>query len=504
MLPRTQYVDSDGHSIAYQVIGSGPVDAFFEPGLLSHLDLQWCDPLFGGFLHQLASSSRLIITDQRGVGLSDACATIPTIDERVADMVAVADAVGTEQMFVIGHCHGGPPAIVFAATYPQRVAGLVLMSTFAKGAADADRPGALSAQDFDQWLKAIDNWGEGRSLTYFNPSRNDGPVYRQLYATFERAALTRGMARAAVASTLEIDVTAALKSVAAPTLVLHCSDDWMSIEAAKDIAAGIPSAHLVELDGADHAPFMGAASQDVLVNILEFIGRHQRSAPERVQRFGAILMTDIVSSTKTADELGDAAWADLLAQHDAKVRDAIDHHRGDCIKFTGDGYLATFTSCEDALRCACALQRTAEDFKLTIRCGVHAGGYEPAGHDVIGLNVITASRLMSAARGSQTLVSDAVSRGVAGAGFQFTNRKRFTLKGLPENVFASELGTTSDPQTAAPRWLPAGSQNGTNPTRIDRLVVAGAKRFPQIVRAVFAKSSLAAATAPSREPLASD
>ena len=101
-------------------------------------------------------------------------------------------------------------------------------------------------------------------------------------------------------------------------------------------------------------------------------------------------------------------------------------------------------------------------------------------------------------------MSDAVSRGVAGAGFQFTNRKRFTLKGLPENVFASELGTTSDPQTAAPRWLPAGSQNGTNPTRIDRLVVAGAKRFPQIVRAVFAKSSLAAATAPSREPLASD
>jgi pimeloyl-ACP methyl ester carboxylesterase len=279
MVPRTQYVDSDGHSIAYQVIGSGPVDAFFEPGLLSHLDLQWCDPLFGGFLHQLASSPRLIITYQRGVGLSDACATIPPIDERAADMVAVADAVGTKQMFVIGHCHGGPPAIVFAATYPQRVAGLVLMSTFAKGAADADRPGALCAEDFDDWVEAIDRWGEGRSLTYFNPSRNDGPIYRQLYATFEWAAMPKGMARAAVASTLEIDVTAALKSVAAPTLVLHCSDDWMSIEAAKDIAAGIPSAHLVELDGADHAPFMGAASRDVLTNVLQFIGQHQRSIP---------------------------------------------------------------------------------------------------------------------------------------------------------------------------------------------------------------------------------
>ncbi len=160
-----------------------------------------------------------------------------------------------------------------------------------------------AAQDFDDWLKAIDNWGEGRSLTYFNPSRNDGPVYRQLYATFERAALTRGMARAAVASTLEIDVTAALKSVAAPTLVLHCSDDWMSIEAAKDIAAGIPSAHLVELDGADHAPFMGAASQEVLSQP----SRVHRSASTLGTRAGAALRGNPDDRHRLVDEDGRSA-----------------------------------------------------------------------------------------------------------------------------------------------------------------------------------------------------
>ena len=139
--------------------------------------------------------------DQRGVGLSDGSGSIPTIDERVADMAAVADAVGTERMFLIGHCHGGPPAILYTATHPERVAGLILMSTFANGRADIDQSSALSEEDFAAWMEAVDHWGEGRSMSYFNPSRDDRRLYRHLYATFERAALTRGMARAAVAST---------------------------------------------------------------------------------------------------------------------------------------------------------------------------------------------------------------------------------------------------------------------------------------------------------------
>ena len=163
-------------------------------GLLSHLDMQWCEPLFADFLHQLASFSRLIVMDQRGVGLSDPSAAIPSIDERVADVKAVVDAVGVETMYLIGHCHGGPPTMVYAETYPERLEGLVLMSTFAKGAdaqqhGDPDSLCALSAEDYADWMETVSHWGEGRSLKYFNPSRAEGWMYRKMYATFERAAL---------------------------------------------------------------------------------------------------------------------------------------------------------------------------------------------------------------------------------------------------------------------------------------------------------------------------
>ena len=397
MRPRTQYADSEGCSIAYQVIGDGPVDVFFLQGLLSHLDMQWCDPIFSAFLHRLASRARLIVMDQRGVGLSDGTGTIPTIDERVADMAAVADAAGTERMFVIGHCHGGPPAIVYAATHPERLAGLILMSTFANGKADINHPGALSEEDFASWLEAVDHWGEGRSMSYFNPSRYEGRLYRHLYASFERAALSRGMARAAVACTRDIDVTPALGSIRVPTMVMHCTDDFLPVESGRFLATSIPHARFVELDGADHAPFVGTGSEQVSAEVLEFIGAHDSLSPVARERFGAILFTDIVDSTREAARHGDERWADLLMRHDIAVRDEIDRRRGECLKFTGDGYLATFTLCEDALRCAAALQTIAAEYGFAIRCGVHAGDYTAAGDDAVGLAVIITSRLMSAA-----------------------------------------------------------------------------------------------------------
>jgi pimeloyl-ACP methyl ester carboxylesterase len=475
--PRTQYTDSSGYSIAYQVIGDGPVDVFFVQGLLSHLDMQWCDPIFATFLHRLAGRSRLIVMDQRGVGLSDGAGTIPTIDERVADLAAVADAVGSKQMMLIGHCHGGPPAIVFTAAYPERVAGLILMSTFANGTAEGDHAGALSQADFESWMEAVDHWGEGRSMSYFNPSRDEGRLYRHLYASFERAALTRGMARAAVACTRQIDVTPALMSIRVPTMVVHCTEDFLPVESGKFLASSIPGAGFLELDGADHAPFVGAGSDRVAAEVLDFIGRQDSSGPAARERFGAVLFTDIVDSTKAAARYGDERWADIVLRHDSAVRDEIDRRRGDCMQFTGDGYLATFSLCEDALRCAVALHGIAARYGLSIRCGVHAGDYEPAGEYVIGLTVIIASRLMSAAGGGRILVSQVVSTAVAGAGFQFGPSSELTLKGVPGTVTAVELIVDVD---AAPgRWRPEPGVRGPRRTWLDRLVVLGGSRFPE-------------------------
>jgi pimeloyl-ACP methyl ester carboxylesterase/class 3 adenylate cyclase len=497
--PRTQYTDSGGCSIAYQVIGDGPVDVFFLQGLLSHLDMQWCDPIFSAFLYRIASRCRLIVMDQRGVGLSDGSGTIPTIDERVADLAAVADAAGTDRMFLAGHCHGGPPAIVYTASHPERIAGLILMSTFAVGTADPDNPGALSDEDFAEWMDAVDHWGEGRSITYFNPSRDEGRLYRRLYATFERAALSRGMARAAVASTREIDVTTALASVRVPTLVMHCSDDFLPVESGEFLAASIPDARFVELGGADHAPFVGSGSDHVATEILEFIGGLDSAGPVAGERFGAVLFTDIVDSTAAAARYGDERWAEILMRHDTAVRDEIDRQRGECLKFTGDGYLATFGLCEDALRCAAALQGIAADCGFAIRCGVHAGGYTPAGEDAIGLTVIIASRLMAAAREGTILVSNVVSTAVAGADFQFGRATELTLKGVPGSVAAAEFITDGDVQTATSRWCPDPAVHGPTPTWLDRLVVLGARHFPGASHVLSkAKHGATAGPAPRR------
>ena len=501
MRPRTQYADSEGCSIAYQVIGDGPVDVFFLQGLLSHLDMQWCDPIFSAFLHRLASRARLIVMDQRGVGLSDGTGTIPTIDERVADMAAVADAAGTERMFVIGHCHGGPPAIVYAATHPERLAGLILMSTFANGKADINHPGALSEEDFASWMEAVDHWGEGRSMSYFNPSRYEGRLYRHLYASFERAALSRGMARAAVACTRDIDVTPALGSIRLPTMVMHCTDDFLPVESGRFLATSIPHARFVELDGADHAPFVGTGSEQVSAEVLEFIGAHDSLSPVARERFGAILFTDIVDSTREAARHGDERWADLLMRHDIAVRDEIDRRRGECLKFTGDGYLATFTLCEDALRCAAALQTIAAEYGFAIRCGVHAGDYTAAGDDAVGLAVIITSRLMSAAGAGQILASNAVLTAVAGASFQFGPEREMTLKGVPGTTAAAELITAGDVENVTSRWRPDPVTNGPATTWLDRLVVLGARRFPSATH-VLSRAKHSGGAGPAAIPAA--
>jgi pimeloyl-ACP methyl ester carboxylesterase/class 3 adenylate cyclase len=494
MPPRTSYADSGGHAIAYQVIGDGPVDLVLVPGLISHLDLQWCDPIYSDTLLRLATFSRLIIMDQRGAGLSDSCITIPTVDERVDDLAAVIDAVTDGPVYLIGHCNGGPPTIVYSATRPERVAGLVLMSTFVKGASDEEHPAAIPPAGYSIAMEAIDRWGEGRSLALFNPSREEGRVYRQLYATFERAAVTKGMARAAFASMTDVDVTESLRTVQAPSLVMHCSNDFLTVDSGKYMAATIPDARFVELEGADHAPFSGAGARGVVEEVRRFVGERtdlQRDDLVRtpIERFGAVLMTDIVGSTEHNERLGDASWSELLLTHDVAVRDQLDGYHGENIKFRGDGYLASFSSCEQALRCAAALERVAANFGLDLRCAVHAGSFEPAGGEILGMTVNIAARLTDEAPPSAIMVSDVVVRAVAGSEFRFGPPRRLTLRGVPDPVTASLLFTDADldsqPDDRWPRWRSEPNEDGPRPTPVDRLVTAFVRRFPDVARSLI-------------------
>jgi class 3 adenylate cyclase len=480
VLPKTQVVDSDGSGIAYQVIGDGP-DLLFVPGFLSHLDLQWSDPWFGRALHRLASFSRLIIFDQRGVGLSDPAPGVPGLEQRVDDIRAVLDAVGSERAALLGHCNGGPASLLFAATHPDRVSSLVICSSFAKGQPDSEHPGALSPEAYERAMQAIDNWGEGHSVRLYTPTVVGGRWHERMFATLERSAVSRGMARAAYASAREIDVTDALPAVGVPTLVVHCTDDFMSVEAARYIADHVPDARFVEIAGPDHLPFVGPRSGEYLEVIERFLtGRPTRNGTD--QNLMTVLFTDVVGSTEQASRLGDRAWRDLIERHDVVVRDQLERFEGREVKTIGDGVLAAFDGPERAVRAAHAIREGVGELGLEVRTGLHTGPCELSGDDLVGLTVNIAARIADLARPGEVLVSDVVRKLAAGSVLTFASRGTYTLKGVPGRwkLFAAGSGPSGDGVAAG--WA-AGDRPARDTTRWrDRVLVRAARVAPWLTR----------------------
>jgi class 3 adenylate cyclase len=479
VLPRTHLIESAGCSIAYQVIGDGP-DLLFVPGLVTHLDLQWSDPAFADALRRLASFSRLIIFDHRGVGLSDRVPGVPRLQERVDDMTAVLDAVGSKRAALLGHCNGGPASVLFAAEQPSRVSSIVLCATFAKGRPDAGHPGALPPQALTRAMDAIDHWGEGRSQLLHISSVATGPWHKRMYASFERAAVSPGMARAGLLSTLEIDVTDVLPLVRAPTLVIHSRDDFMTVEAARYIADNIPGAQFVEIAGPDHMPFAGSRSEEWVDAIEKFLtGRPESQRSD--ERMLSILFTDLVGSTQHANQLGDRAWRDLLERHDFLVRDHVERFDGRLVKSTGDGALAVFDGPDRAVHAAAAIRDAVIELGLTIRAGVQSGPCELSGDDVVGITVHIAARIAGLAGRGELLVSDVVRKLGAGCPLTFSPRGTHTLRGVPGDwrLFAAEPHAACQGFTST--W--ASNDDPTLSRFSDRLLVRAARVTPWLTQA---------------------
>ena len=236
MPPRTHYAHNGEVSLAYQVDGGGPIDLIIVPGFASHLDLDWMDPLLTAFLRRLASFSRLIRFDKRGTGLSDPVPGVATLEDRMEDLHAVMDAAGSRRAALFGYSEGAPMSALFAATYPERTAALILYGGFANGAYLAQQSGA-------RFLDVIGHhWGEGAIVDLFGPSVAHEEVRRGLTGAYERASASPGMARALVAAWAETDVTPALGSIGVPTLVLHRRDEIIPIADARAMAEAIPGA----------------------------------------------------------------------------------------------------------------------------------------------------------------------------------------------------------------------------------------------------------------------
>jgi class 3 adenylate cyclase len=430
MLPDTRYAKSGDLRIAYQVVGEGPIDLVFVPGFISNIDLYWEDPVLAGFLARLASFSRLILFDKRGTGLSDRIGDLPSLEVRMDDVRAVMDAVGSGRAALFGISEGGAMSMLFAATYPERTHALALYATYAHYSTwvvPNDRLEAAIAR-----MDAL--WGTGELASVFSPTRGADPQFKRWWARFERMGGSPSVAINITRMNSEIDIRQVLPSIRVPTLLLHRTGDTrVNVEASRYLAQHIPDARYVELPGADHL-LWGIDPTRVADEIEEFLtGTRSEAEPDRV--LATILFTDIVGSTKRANDLGDHAWGALLERHDALVRRELTRFRGREIKTTGDGFLATFDGPARAVRCGEAIVEAAKTLSLDLRAGLHTGEIEiRSGDDIGGIAVHIASRVMGHAGPGEVLVTSTVRDLVAGSNLAFADRGHHAFKGLPEEI----------------------------------------------------------------------
>jgi len=432
MTARTRYARSGDLHIAYQAVGEGP-DLLLMPGWVSHCEANWQEPMIARFFDRLASFSRLILVDKRGTGLSDPHpgGSAASLEERIDDVRAVLDAVGSERAYLFGISEGGPMNILLAASYPERTAGLILLGTYARLVRDDDYPAGTDPALLEPFLERIRaGWGEGTGTSAIAPSHADDPAFRAAFGRFQRHGASPGMAVSLLRLNAAIDVRHALHAVRVPTLVLHRRDDrFVPATLGRYLADHIPGARYVELPGGDHLYFANDPTP-ILDEVEEFVtGRPVTAEPDRV--LATILLSDLVDSTAHATTLGDRRWRDLLDQHDDLVRREIERARGRFVKSTGDGTLATFDGPARAVRCAQAIVAGIRTLGMETRIGLHTGECELRGDDVGGIAVHIAARVAALAGPGEVLCSGTVRDLVAGSGLDFEPRGRRELKGVP-------------------------------------------------------------------------
>jgi len=431
MQRETHYAKSGDVHIAYQVAGSGPPDLVIVPGFVSHVEHVWEEPRGARFLNRLASFCRVILFDKRGTGLSDRVGEIPTLEQRMDDVRAVMDATGTDRAAIFGYSEGGPMSLLFAATYPERTSALILYAAMAKRAWAVDYPWGRTREEMESRLGSVEQtWGTGASVDIYAPSHAGDDHYRKWMAGYERSSASPGAVLSLIRMNMEIDVRHVLPAIRVPTLVLHRTGDRaVKVEHGRYMAAQMPAAKYVELEGIDHLPWAGDV--DGLIDEVARWLTGVRHVPEPDRVLVTVLFTDIVGATERVSALGDRGWRELLTRHHALIRQQLERFRGREIDTAGDGFLATFDGPARAVRAACAMSDVVRPLGVRIRAGLHTGECEVIGEKLGGIAVHTGARVAALASPDEVLVSSTVKDLVAGSGLRFRERGAHILRGVP-------------------------------------------------------------------------
>ncbi|HEV3401255.1 MAG TPA: alpha/beta fold hydrolase, partial [Acidimicrobiales bacterium] len=369
--PQTHYARSGDAYIAYQVVGDGPVDLVLVAELLSHSEHRWDEPKLARSLRRLASFTRLIQFDRRGTGLSDPVPLdrLPTLEQRMADLSAVLDAVGAPRPVVLGFGEGGVESILYAASHPERVSSLVVYGAWPRFYADEEYPVGWHPDVLETLIEAVTAaWGQGGLAAHVAPSLADDERFRNWLAAWERLAATPGTAAALMRIALSVDIRHVLPSVRVPTLVVHRTDDHFSpVAHGRYLAGHIPGAELVELPGVDHPFFVG--DSDAVIDEIEAFVTGNRPLPKVDRVLATVLFVDIVGSTQQAVALGDSGWRDRLEAYLAMARRQLDRFAGQEIDTAGDGLFASFDGPARAVTCATAIREAAGRMGIEVRAG---------------------------------------------------------------------------------------------------------------------------------------
>lgn len=420
--PETKYVQNGEVNIAYQMIGDGPIDIVFVMGWVSHLEYFWKHELFATFLGRLASFSRLILFDKRGTGLSDRVPInqLPTLEQRMEDVHAVMDAVGSERAVLVGVSEGGPMCSLFAATYPERTAGLVMIGTYAKRIWAEDYPWGPTEDQRRAFYDLMQReWGGPVGIDERAPSMARDPEFRQWWAEYLRMGASPGAAVALTKMNAEIDVRNVLPSIRVPTLVIHRHGDiCLKVEEGRYVASQIPGSKYVELGGIDHLPFVGDQAE-ILDEIEDFL-TGMRHAAEHDRVLATVMSVRLVNGHSSAEE---------HARLQAYIRRQLELFRGREVSNGNEGVLATFDGPARAIRCAAAITESAQRFGAQVQAGLHTGECDVVGGRYSGFAVDLAQKVAAESAHGEVLVSRTVKDLVAGSGIDFVERE---LKTFPD------------------------------------------------------------------------